>query len=248
VVNIPGTFQSELGCEPNSFTGDWEPACKITQLTFDPVSKLYTGTFNIPAGAWEYKIAYNGSWAENYGLNGERGGQNIPFELCEPSSVTFSYNYITHLVNLTSNPTSICVTKFYDANLNGINDERVPVAGIKFKLSGHHNSIQFTGTDGRIIFSGLDAGNYTVTETLPAGWAPTTSASQSSTLNSPAALSFGNVCLGAGGGHDKAYWTGNDGEATLNDDNSMTSELSMLSALICAIRMAAILIRPITRI
>jgi len=230
-VVIPGTFQSELGCLPNSYNGDWEPACDATRLTYDPASKLFIGTFNIPAGSWEYKIAYNNSWNENYGLNGIFYGENIPLELCQPSSVTFKYDYKTHLVALEFNPTAICVTKFYDANLNGINDDTMPVAGIQFKLSGKRNAVMYTGTDGRAIFSGLKAGNYTVTEKLPPHWAATTASVQSISLNAPAALSFGNVCLGSGGGHNKLYWISGEGEAVLNDDNTMAPELSMLSAL-----------------
>ena len=233
IVNIPGSFQSELGCLPNFYNGDWEPACDATRLVYDPVSKLFIGTFNIPAGSFEYKIAYNNSWEENYGLDGIHYGANIPLELCEPSKVTFSYNYKTHLVDLTFNPTAICVTKFYDANLNGINDDSMPVAGIQFKLSGKRNSVQykFTGTDGRVAFSGLTAGNYIVREKLPPNWVATTSEVQQVALNAPASLSFGNVCLGSGGGHNKFYWISWKGEAALNDDNTMTPELSMLSAL-----------------
>ena len=31
MVNIPGTHQDELGC-----SGDWQPDCEDTQLTYDP--------------------------------------------------------------------------------------------------------------------------------------------------------------------------------------------------------------------
>jgi len=41
-VTIPGTLQSELGC-----TGDWMPSCSETDLTYDAVSDIWKGTFEV---------------------------------------------------------------------------------------------------------------------------------------------------------------------------------------------------------
>ncbi|HET7637191.1 MAG TPA: hypothetical protein VFK47_00480, partial [Ktedonobacteraceae bacterium] len=70
-VVIAGSFQSELGC-----TGDWQPDCNSTRMTYDPVSGRWVDTLTIPAGHWEYKWTIDNSWDENYGLNGERNGPN----------------------------------------------------------------------------------------------------------------------------------------------------------------------------
>ena len=92
-VVIPGSFQSELGCP-----GDWEPDCDATALTYDRGGDVWSGTFEIPAGDWEYKAALNGSWDENYGAGAQRNGPNIPLSLGSPTSVTFWYDTDTHFV------------------------------------------------------------------------------------------------------------------------------------------------------
>ncbi len=98
LVVIPGTIQSNLGCE-----GDWQPDCEATALTFDEVDDLWSATFTLPAGEYEYKVALNGSWDVNYGLGGEAGGANIALVLEEETDVRFFYdhdtNYITDSVN-----------------------------------------------------------------------------------------------------------------------------------------------------
>jgi pullulanase-type alpha-1,6-glucosidase len=92
-VVIPGTIQSKLNCP-----GDWQPDCLKTALTYDADKDLWIGSFALPAGRYEYKVALNGSWAENYGLGGKRDGPNIPLVLTEDTVVTFTYDHKTHLV------------------------------------------------------------------------------------------------------------------------------------------------------
>ena len=89
VVTIPGTLNSELGC-----TGDWEPGCESIRLTH-LANGVYSGTFTVPAGSWEYKIAIGGSWDENYGAGGEAGGPNVSFTLASAQTVTFVYDDAT---------------------------------------------------------------------------------------------------------------------------------------------------------
>jgi hypothetical protein len=93
-VTLVGSLQSELGCP-----GDWQPGCPATALT--PVEGspgVFRGTFDVPAGGFEYKVALNGSFAENYGGGGAPGGANIP--LAAPGgSVTFTYDHATHVIS-----------------------------------------------------------------------------------------------------------------------------------------------------
>jgi len=89
-VALVGDLQSELGC-----AGDWQPECATTELTFTGDDN-WKGTFTVPAGNWEYKIAYNDSWDENYGADGNRDGGNIALVLTEETAVTFTYNQTTH--------------------------------------------------------------------------------------------------------------------------------------------------------
>ncbi|MCB9418815.1 MAG: pullulanase-type alpha-1,6-glucosidase [Ardenticatenaceae bacterium] len=89
-VTIPGTIQSVLGC-----SGDWMPDCAITYLNWDEAAQVWSATFTIPAGDYEYKAALNDSWDENFGLNAESYGPNIPLSLSEETAVTFYFDHNT---------------------------------------------------------------------------------------------------------------------------------------------------------
>lgn len=104
-VGIPGNYQSETGC-----AGDWDPGCAATQLVYDANGDVWKNTFTIPvAGAWEYKVALNGSWDVNYGLHAQQNGPNIPLATsASPQSVTFYYDHKTHWV--TDNVRSLIAT------------------------------------------------------------------------------------------------------------------------------------------
>jgi pullulanase len=97
-VGLPGSFGSELGCPD-----DWQPDCPVTQLTFDPEDRVWQGTFNVPAGSWEYKAALNGTWDENYGANAQQGGANIALSLDAETSVKFYYDHATHWITDNNN-------------------------------------------------------------------------------------------------------------------------------------------------
>jgi len=87
LVTIPGTLQTALGC-PN----DWAPECENTALE-NLGDGIWEATFTLPAGSYEYKVALDGGWENNYGADGEAGGDNITLELDEDADVTFTYNH-----------------------------------------------------------------------------------------------------------------------------------------------------------
>jgi glycosidase len=99
-VTIAGSLQSELGC-----AGDWDPACAVTHLTYDAGDDVWQGTFDVPAGSYEYKAALNDSWDENYGLHAAPGGANIPLALSAATPVKFYYDHKSHWV--TDNQNSV---------------------------------------------------------------------------------------------------------------------------------------------
>ena len=99
-VTIAGSLQSELGCP-----GDWQPECAGTHLTFDANDAVWQGSWNVPAGSYEYKAALNDSWTENYGLHAEPGGPNIPLVLGISTTVKFYYDHESHWV--ADNQTSV---------------------------------------------------------------------------------------------------------------------------------------------
>ncbi|MEJ1087829.1 pullulanase-type alpha-1,6-glucosidase [Microbacterium sp. Mu-80] len=71
MVTVPGSLNSEMGC-----AADWDPACEKAGLTLRP-DGVWAGTFDLPAGDYEYKAAIDGSWTVNYGANGVPDGSNI---------------------------------------------------------------------------------------------------------------------------------------------------------------------------
>ncbi|TFD71835.1 pullulanase-type alpha-1,6-glucosidase [Cryobacterium sp. Hb1] len=73
LVTVAGDLNSEIGC-----AGDWQPGCEAARLT-QRADGIYAGTFDLPAGTYEYKIAINGSWDVNYGAGGVPNGSNVSF-------------------------------------------------------------------------------------------------------------------------------------------------------------------------
>lgn len=101
LVTVPGSHNSEMGC-----AGDWTPGCEQAKLTLG-VGGVYSGTFELPAGDYEYKVAINGSWDVNYGANGVPGGPNASYHH-DGGAVTFYWNSRTH--QLTSSAEGPIVT------------------------------------------------------------------------------------------------------------------------------------------
>jgi glycosidase len=99
IAVAPGSFQSELGCP-----GDWQPDCLRSWLEDTDGDGTYTfATDDLPAGAYETKVALNESWDVNYGAGGVRDGANIPFTVPAPgSTTTFGYDSVTHVLSVNS--------------------------------------------------------------------------------------------------------------------------------------------------
>ena len=100
-VTIAGSLQSELGC-----SGDWQPDCAATHLSYDANDGVWQGTWSLPSGAYEYKAALNNAWDENYGAHAVRDGSNIALQA--DGSVRFYYDHETHWV--TDNRNSVIAT------------------------------------------------------------------------------------------------------------------------------------------
>jgi len=93
-VGVPGSYQDKAGC-----AGQWDPACTATQIAYDARFDLWTGSLHVAAaGSYEYKIALNGTWDENYGANDQRNGANVPLSVASPGPVTFVYDHKTHWI------------------------------------------------------------------------------------------------------------------------------------------------------
>ncbi len=92
-VSVPGSFNDLVGCE-----SAWLPGCDAIQMTFDEEDQLWQISFELPAGEYEYKVAINGAWDENYGQGAEPDGANIPLVLEEDITVTFFYDHGTNWI------------------------------------------------------------------------------------------------------------------------------------------------------
>jgi len=95
MVNVPGSWQAASG----ACTGDWDPACEGSALT-DNGDGTYSGTFELAAGDYEGKVAMDGAWTENYGVDGKLDGDNYAFTMAADGSVTFTYDSESHLLTI----------------------------------------------------------------------------------------------------------------------------------------------------
>jgi pullulanase-type alpha-1,6-glucosidase len=159
-VTIAGSLQSELGCP-----GDWQPECAATHLAFDAIDGVWQGTFDVPAGSWEYKAPLNDGWTENYGQNATRDGANIPLALAAPAAVKFYYDHGTHWVTSNRNPPSVIATApgSYQSELGCPGD---------WQPDCLRSWLQDPDGDGTYVFStrALPAGSYEVKVAVDESW------------------------------------------------------------------------------
>lgn len=85
-VAVAGDFNTLLGAPE-----DWAPQYDQAQMAFDPVSKVWKLTADLPAGTYLFKIALNRSWDENYGAFGAPNGANHELHHAGgPITITYS--------------------------------------------------------------------------------------------------------------------------------------------------------------
>ncbi len=97
MVVLAGTFEAQLGC-----TADWTADCKEASLAYNEKTQSWSGTFNLKAGAYEYKVTANGGWDINFGKEGQAGGDNIVLNLAKDAPVTFVFVPATGVVTAES--------------------------------------------------------------------------------------------------------------------------------------------------
>ncbi|WP_457972812.1 alpha-amylase family glycosyl hydrolase [Arthrobacter sp. D1-17] len=91
-VTVAGDFNKVMGCPE-----DWQPDCESAFMALDPADNIWKLTAGLPAGKYHFKAAINGTWDENYGQGGARGGTDIPLDH-DGGQVTFRYDHSTHLL------------------------------------------------------------------------------------------------------------------------------------------------------
>ncbi|SDC34608.1 alpha-1,6-glucosidases, pullulanase-type [Sanguibacter gelidistatuariae] len=111
-VSIAGTVNTAMGCVAN-----WKETCVEAELT-NRTGSVFSQSFDLPAGTYEYKAVISHSWGESYGLTRVSGGDNISFTLPTDATVTFVYDDASHFV-----------THFFDGSTQG----RIAVAAGSFQ-------------------------------------------------------------------------------------------------------------------
>lgn len=97
-VVLAGTLQTPLGC-----AGDWAPDCEASALTYDEASGLWTGTFDLEVGTYEWTITVNGTWDVSFGIGGQSGmGTNYTTTLVSAAPVTFTFDPVSKLTEVSS--------------------------------------------------------------------------------------------------------------------------------------------------
>lgn len=100
-VVLVGSMQDELGCPD-----DWQPDCAATVMALQPDGTYQFTTDQLPEGSYDAKVTIGTSWDENYGKDGARGGDNIPFST-GGGNVTFTYDPTTHVLSIASEGSAV---------------------------------------------------------------------------------------------------------------------------------------------
>ncbi|GAA2036965.1 hypothetical protein GCM10009819_21960 [Agromyces tropicus] len=148
LVTIPGSHNSEMGC-----AGDWQPGCEAAKLT-KRADGIYAGTFDIPAGTWEYKVAINGSWDLNYGANGVQDGPNVTYTTTG-GPVTFYWDPRTKVFSSTAEGPIVTLPGSLQDEL-GCPGDWQPECMVTFAQDGDADGVYEFATDQ------LPTGNYEV--------------------------------------------------------------------------------------
>jgi hypothetical protein len=129
-------------------------------------------------------------------------------------------------------PVTLCIDKFYDANVNGIKDTgEVSINGWPFQVFADDNLYISRES---YFCSVVDVGSYRVVESDPleTNWLHTTNPVVYVTLPPDANLEFGNVCLGAGGGLTLGFWSNKNGQNLENaNDFAALTALNLRTAI-----------------
>ncbi|UYQ76758.1 pullulanase-type alpha-1,6-glucosidase [Glutamicibacter sp. JL.03c] len=102
-VTLVGNFQDELGCP-----GEWDPSCESTMMgDADGDGTCEFTTDQLPTGSYEFKVAHDGGWDENYGVDGKAGGANYNLSVNSGDQVEFTYDSATRIVQVAGTSDSI---------------------------------------------------------------------------------------------------------------------------------------------
>ena len=161
-VSFPGTIGAALG------GADWTPDDPVVQAT-DQGDGSWTLTGSLPAGSYEFKVAINGAWDENYGLDGAPGGANIPLTLAADAEVTFHYDRAANAVWATVDGEVVAGSAPGDGG--SAKPEPVAPEAVSFPgtIGAALGGADWTPDDPAVQATGEGLGVWSLVATLPAG-------------------------------------------------------------------------------
>ncbi len=175
-----------------------------------------------------YDAASPDAGTYNLSESGGPAGYTMTSLTCDNStgqvtSVTLALGENVTCTFVNDDQNKLTLVKFYDANLNGVQDAGEPgIVGWQIRVGTQSVT---TGAGGSADVW-LSSGSYTATEGSASGWVATTAVSVPVTVPGVSTVKFGNVCLGAGGGRTLGFWSNRNGQAMVGP-----ADLAMLSAL-----------------
>lgn len=82
-------------------------------MTYNASLNRYTKTYkNVPAGTHEFKVVGDGSWDSGVSY-GDRKGENYRIELAKEADVTITFNHISGIITVSTNPVDAIVRTDY---------------------------------------------------------------------------------------------------------------------------------------
>ena len=165
MVVIAGNFQALLGCKT-----DWNTTCAEPALIFSEGEDIWRGEIRLPAGEYEYKVAINGTWDENYGGQADPGGPNVALVLERDTTVRFYYDHFTHWVADSVGDLIVTAPGNYQRNVNCPED--MGVDGGIWAPECMRSWLQDPDGDGVYVFSTeqIAAGDWEVKIALNESW------------------------------------------------------------------------------
>jgi hypothetical protein len=125
------------------------------------------------------------------------------------------------------------VIKFYDSNANGSNDGEPEIVGWEVQVGDQAGFPLTAETKLTPVSIVVAPGCYTAQEGDATGWIHTTAKidSKAVTADGTTTISFGNVCLGPGGGLTLGFWSNRNGQALFGaDDLALMVSLNLRNA------------------
>ena len=155
-VSVPGNFNSAVGCP-----GDWQPDCANVQM--EKVDGIWRLTLaELTAGSYNFKIATEKSWTENYGAGGVANGGDIALTHAG-GAITFYFDPRTKNIRTTADGPIVTLAGSFQSELGCAGDWAPSCLAAMMFDRNADGVFQFTTDD-------LPTGSYAVKVTHGLSW------------------------------------------------------------------------------